>query len=122
MFTGQKLYLSATSVLWYRVMDRGGNVKLTDVQRRIVTPMFLDVKGKSPKDEFFTPLKRPRPIAFGLREQRRRAPSLLYFTFTLATRSFKAGAALKRTALEALILMVSPVAGLRPVRAARWQR
>lgn len=57
MFTGQKLYLSATSVLWYRVMDREGNVKLADVQRRIVTPMFLDVKGKSPKDDFFTPLE-----------------------------------------------------------------
>jgi hypothetical protein len=42
-----------------------------------------------------------------------------YLTFTLATISFRAGAALKRTVFEALILIVSPVAGLRPVRAAR---
>lgn len=57
MFTGQKLYLSATSVFWYRVMNRQGEVLLTDVQRRVVTPMFFDVKGKNPKDEFFTPLE-----------------------------------------------------------------
>lgn len=57
MFTGQKLYLSATSIFWYRILDRQGNVQLADVQRRIVTPMFFDVKGKNPKDAFFTPLQ-----------------------------------------------------------------
>jgi hypothetical protein len=35
-------------------------------------------------------------------------------TFTLATIAFSAGAALKRTDLDALILIASPVAGLPP--------
>lgn len=48
-----------------------------------------------------------------------RSRKSIYLTLTFATSSFSAGAALKRTFLEALILMVSPVAGLRPERAAR---
>ena len=46
-----------------------------------------------------------------------RRPYLL--TFTLATTAFSAGAARNRTDLEALILIASPVAGFRPLRAAR---
>ena len=54
IFTGQKLYLSATGIVWYSIQDRSGNFIKGGVIRKIAQPVSLKLKGKEVSAAFFS--------------------------------------------------------------------
>ncbi len=54
LFTGQRLKLSGTAILWYRVHDLGGGLLKAGVLRRMAKPIHVDLRGDDPKDEFWS--------------------------------------------------------------------
>lgn len=54
IFTGQKLRLSATAILWYRVHEINGALVKAGVVRQMAKPIQVDLRGDDPKDEFWS--------------------------------------------------------------------
>jgi hypothetical protein len=53
IFTGQRLKLSGTVVLWYRLHCVDGTLYKAGVLRRMAKPIHVDLRGEDPKDEFW---------------------------------------------------------------------
>lgn len=53
LFTGQKLRQSAVALLWYRVHEPDGTLRLADAVRRMARPMEVDLRGEEASGEFW---------------------------------------------------------------------
>lgn len=54
IFTGQKLRLSATAIVWYRIHDRDGKVSKAGVWREMAKPIQVDLRGVDADDKFWS--------------------------------------------------------------------
>ncbi len=54
IFTGQKLRLSATGILSYRIQEMDGTLIKAGVMRRIAKPISVNLRGYDPKDVFWS--------------------------------------------------------------------
>ncbi len=53
IFSGQRLKLSGTLILWYRLHNLDGSLRTAGIMRSIAKPIHVDLRGDDPKDEFW---------------------------------------------------------------------
>lgn len=53
MFTGQHLRLSGVALLWYRLYEANGTLRLADAVRKISAPVEVDLRGTDAGGEFW---------------------------------------------------------------------
>lgn len=54
IFTGQKLRLSATAIVWYRLHNRDGKVAKAGVLREMAKPIQIDLRGEDADSTFWS--------------------------------------------------------------------
>jgi molecular chaperone GrpE (heat shock protein) len=53
LFTGQKLRLSASAIVWYRIYENNGSLIKANVLRHMAKPVQVDLRGSEPNDQFW---------------------------------------------------------------------